>query len=154
MGHSGWAPGLVPRKRPRSKHWSTSGFAWNEVALPSRVVAYLERSATDCRAGERAADSDQFRLGRDLIEPSRHQPDLVDSVPRRRAGDRFRILPWDPVRELDRTAGRHDCDRDKLAMAQHSDLAPAGVWLGQDQFAGSTDGGNASPVIESAPQRL
>jgi hypothetical protein len=39
-------------------------------------------------------------------------------------------------------------------MAQHSNLAPAGVWLGQDQFAGRTDGGNPPPVIEGATQRL
>ena len=120
MSHGGLAPGAVPGKRPRSKHWSTSSFAWNEVALPSRVIADLKCSATDCWAGERAADCNQLRLARDLVEPSRHQPDLVDSVPRRRAGDRFRILPRDTGRELDCAARRHNRDRHKLAMAQHN----------------------------------
>src|SRR6266511_3886342 len=81
--HLGRVPGAAPGKGPRSKHRSTPWLARNEVALPARAVAHLECGATDRRARERATDSNHLRLARDLVEPPRHQPYLINKLPRR-----------------------------------------------------------------------
>jgi hypothetical protein len=51
--HPGCGPIAAFRKCSGSKHRSTSCLARNDVTLPSRVITYLECSASDRRAGER-----------------------------------------------------------------------------------------------------
>jgi hypothetical protein len=150
----GGVSGAAPGKGSRSKHRPTSCLARNDVALPSRVIAHLERAATDRWDGERATDGNHFSLARDLVQPPSYQPDLVRNMSRWRTGNRLRVLLRGVDWKLDRVACRHDCDRDELAMAQDGNLPPAGMWLGQDQVASSADGGDASPVVQGATQRF
>ena len=89
MRHLGCVLGAVRRKCPRSEHRPALGLAGNEVALPARAVVHLECSAANRWGGERAADSNHLRLAGDLVEPPRHQPDLVNQMPGRGTGDRL-----------------------------------------------------------------
>ena len=145
--------GAAPGKRSGSKHRATSCLPRNDMGLSSRVIAHLECGTTECWSGKCATDCNHFRLARDLVEPSGNQAQFVSNVSRWRTSDRLRVLLRDVDRKPDRVACRHDRDRDELAMAQHSDLPPAGMWRGQDQVASSTDGGHASSVVEGATRR-
>ena len=94
--------GAAPGKRSGSKHRATSCLTRNDVALPSRVIADLERGATECWSGKCATDCNHFRLARDLVEPSGNQAEFVSNVSRWRADDRLRVL----LRDVD---GKPDC---------------------------------------------
>src|SRR6266542_2790817 len=80
----------------------------------------------------------------------RSTPYLVNEMPRRGAGDQLGVILRSAGGKLDRAVRRHDLDRHELAVAQHGDLAPAGMRPGQDQFASGADGSDPSPVVEGA----
>src|SRR6266542_363738 len=82
--------------------------------------------------------------------PARAVAHLECGATDRRAGDQLGVILRSAGGKLDRAVRRHDLDRHELAVAQHGDLAPAGMRPGQDQFASGADGSDPSPVVEGA----